>query len=772
VKKINIFCVFGILTLFLLLTINPVYGNFEQTDTENIIFYFNFSEPQIKKIKNSNYERINLENLENTNNINEPCLPVKPLKILLPYGKEVDTIEVITSGKTSIGNYHNIELGRMLHPNNEKQVLFKDVIKKEINSFHSEKIFEKIGTYNFRGSTVLFLNLHPVQYNIETGEITYFKNINLKVNTKDSNHVGLFRKHPDDLEVIKSYVDNPSLIDTYHKSVVSSNRDTYEYIIITGEDFLTTSGDYCFQDLIQSKINKGLTAGIFSVEDIVLNPDYGVNGAWGDNNPSNPFYLYPITGDMGQFDDDPARIRNFIRYAYSELGTKYVLLAGDADLGDPSQNVVPARFIYANETGLPLFGDDWFEEDDIPSDIYYACLDGNFNYDGDNRWGEDGIGNNITDIDEADLLSEVWVGRACIDSDDEVSNFVMKTIGFESSTGSYLNNILFVGEYLGFPGVSEYGGNYKDLLLPIVPGDFIVDTLYDRDLPSHWTKEDMINILNNETRFLINHDGHSYYGYNMRMNNDDVDSLVNDNYFFVYSHGCMAGGFDNPDGYDCIAEHYTVKTQHGAYGGIWNARFGLGSNNTLDSPSGALDISFFKALFEQDIGEMGRASYYSKEDNIPRINENGFRWCFYETNLFGDPELNFFNHTGSNPPAKPQKPQGPINGKPGELLTYCTVTTDPDGDDLYYWFDWGDKTNTGWIGPYQSGEEVCWDHKWDERGTYQIRVKAKDFYSIGSEWSDPLSVKIPRSKGIYNIPLLKLFERYPILYLILRYLVI
>jgi hypothetical protein len=346
----------------------------------------------------------------------------------------------------------------------------------------------------------------------------------------------------------------------------------------------------------------------------------------------------------------------------------------------------------------------------------------------------------------------------------------MKTIIYEATSDPYLQDILLVGEHLGFPGVSEWGGNYKDLLLPYIPGSYNVDTLYDRDLPEFWTKYDIMDIINTDTPHIINHDGHSYYGYNMRMVNNDVDSLTNDKYFFVYSHGCMAGGFDNPDGYDCIAEHFTVKTTHGAIGGIWNARFGLGSNNTLDSPSGAYDISFFKALFVEGIGEMGRASHYSKEDNIPRINENGMRWCFYETNLFGDPEISFFNHTGESPPAKPGKPTGPLSGKPGVEYEYCTIGTDPDGDDLHYWFDWGDNTNSGWVGPFASGDFGCAKHTWSKKGSYEIRVKAKNEKGLQSEWSDPLIVTMPRHKVIDNHFLLNILEKFPRLLPLLRYL--
>jgi hypothetical protein len=49
------------------------------------------------------------------------------------------------------------------------------------------------------------------------------------------------------------------------------------------------------QYFAQSKIDKGLSADIFTVEEIVSNPKYSINGTWGDNNPDNPFYQSEIT---------------------------------------------------------------------------------------------------------------------------------------------------------------------------------------------------------------------------------------------------------------------------------------------------------------------------------------------------------------------------------------------------------------------------------------------------------------------------------------------
>lgn len=110
-------------------------------------------------------------------------------------------------------------------------------------------------------------------------------------------------------------------------------------------------------------------------------------------------------------------------------------------------------------------------------------------------------------------------------------------------------------------------------------------------------------------------------------------------------------------------------------------------------------------------------------------------------------------------PDKPEKPSGPENGKVGTEYTYCTTTTDPDGDDVYYWFDWGEFNNSGWVGPFNSGEMVCVNYTWAQKGTYQIKVKAKDLDGQESPWSDPLTITMKKSKAVTNSILLRLLQR-------------
>ncbi|MFE3846038.1 SBBP repeat-containing protein [Thermoplasmatota archaeon] len=103
----------------------------------------------------------------------------------------------------------------------------------------------------------------------------------------------------------------------------------------------------------------------------------------------------------------------------------------------------------------------------------------------------------------------------------------------------------------------------------------------------------------------------------------------------------------------------------------------------------------------------------------------------------------------NNPPDKPIL-SGPESGKSEELYGYSAITNDFENDEIHYIFDWGDGTDSGWIGPISSGEECLANYSWNENGDYSIKVKAKDDKGMESEWSDPLIISVPKSKIIQS----------------------
>jgi len=581
------------ITMLFLISFHPANANKMQIK-------FEFSKPLIIE-KNDTYE-IDMKNCEKME-VNGMLLPVKPLAILLPPFKDVKKIDVY-GRKIYLGNYK---------PERAKGIVANGIVLKSMAKYDSSiPPYHKVGVYGLRGYKILALDLFPVVY--EKGKLFYYKSMEVEIELKNGKLNELYRGLEKDKQWVKMHVINPWIADEYP---VKKLNQKYEYLIITNEKLKKA-----FERLAEYKEKHGIKTKIVTVESIVSNSSF-----WDE--------MYPI------FNDTQAKIRRFIRYAYENWGIEYVLLGGDADVKNESSNIVPARYLYATCHGLPLGKEDELEAY-IPSDVYYACLDGTFNTDMDDKWGENASGNSATHQDEADLYAEVWVGRACVDSIEEANNIINKTIAYEEGQNDKaLMQVLLLGEYLGFGGPAQWGGNHKENVVPYIPSSYNITRLYDKF--NEWSKYELASIINKGVN-IVNHDGHGWTTYALKMRNKDLSLFKNDDYFFLYSQTCLAGSFDNwypEDHYyedDCFAEHLTTS-QHGAFACIMNARYGLGRENSTDSPGERYDLSFFKGLFEKNIREIGRANHFSKEDNVWRIDENGMRWTYYETNLFGDPQV-------------------------------------------------------------------------------------------------------------------------------------
>jgi hypothetical protein len=120
----------------------------------------------------------------------------------------------------------------------------------------------------------------------------------------------------------------------------------------------------------------------------------------------------------------------------------------------------------------------------------------------------------------------------------------------------------------------------------------------------------------------------------------------------------------------------------------------------------------------------------------------------------------------SHPPSTPVV-TGPSKGKIHGNYTYSASATDPDGDALFYMFDWGDGTNTSWFGPYSSGTVVLYRHAWSNRGSFNVRVKAKDTTGLESDWG-VLPIRMPLTPPTLLLDLLEwLLHLFPLLQFLL-----
>jgi C1A family cysteine protease len=135
---------------------------------------------------------------------------------------------------------------------------------------------------------------------------------------------------------------------------------------------------------------------------------------------------------------------------------------------------------------------------------------------------------------------------------------------------------------------------------------------------------------------------------------------------------------------------------------------------------------------------------------------------FYISTVDYDPE-------GNNLPPTVPTINGPNKGIPGNEYTYTLTSEDPDdAGELYYYVEWDDDTNSGWFGPFESGEPATVNHSWSSLGKYVVKAKAKDASDAESDWGT-LTITIPRSKVFsFSVTFLKFLQVHPYIFPLLQ----
>jgi len=95
----------------------------------------------------------------------------------------------------------------------------------------------------------------------------------------------------------------------------------------------------------------------------------------------------------------------------------------------------------------------------------------------------------------------------------------------------------------------------------------------------------------------------------------------------------------------------------------------------------------------------------------------------------------------NRPPDVPEMPDGPIKGYVNKDARYTASTTDQDGDQVKFIFDWGDKS-TSETEFVSSSEKASASHRWQQSGTYRVGVKAIDSKGAESLPSKLLAVRV------------------------------
>ena len=561
--------------------------------------FFQSSDITYNKIKN--YDAIIIKNLNVTYQPGEPQLPLHIIHFLIPSGTRVSNVQIIkTESDTLLGNY-------LLYPVQEPVILSKTdenikFTEPKAEIYYSPLAFPKTiikysGNANSGGNNIAGFFVYPMQYLPDKQKVIFYSFIQFRISTEPTDKKYITLNNPTKAQqnhlqkITTSLAVNSkdvNQISNVRKAAILSEE--CQYLIITNKSYFNN-----FQPLVDWKTKKGVPAGIVSVESI-KNNYHGI--------------------------DDAEKIRNCIKDYYQNYGTIWVLLGGDTD-------VVPHRTAFAISCGTSYNPVD----DEIPCDLYFSDLDGNWDFNRNGRYGEV--------ADSVDLFPEVLVGRAAVGTRYEADTFVSKILAYEKPLDiDYQTNVLFAAEILWNDPYTDSGIG-KDMIEheKFPENVFNITKLYES--LGNESEASVVSKINSGQN-IINHDGHAWHSL-MSVGSGSLTSLTMEGlrnhpkYGILFSIGCWPAAFDR----DCVAEAFLTNPQGGGVAFIGNSRYGWGSpGNPGYGYSDRYDHQFYHALFQDKISNIGATLSLSKAHFIPYSRqENVYRWCMYQVNLLGDPEM-------------------------------------------------------------------------------------------------------------------------------------
>lgn len=577
---------------------------------------YHFSDYSIQQI--GNYQLIHMDNCLNTGPAGEPSLPWYAVKLLLPPGEKAVSFSIETSGKQNIPGTFNIypqQSSRPVSHGSSGEFLLDNEVYASSEAYPYAHSGELTTSY-MNGYSIALLSICPLRYNPAEGSLSMFTQMTVNIKTEKvraaEEALELLSSSANVLGRVNAFVQNPETLTNYPRK--ENRSDDYQLLIITPQAFEDE-----FEDLSSLYLIRGLLTEVATVED--------------------------ITSTMsGQ--DAQEQIRNYIIQEYTAHNIESVLLGGDVEH-------VPYRGFYCYvQSGAG------YSDDDIPADLYYSALDGTWNDNGDNLWGE---------IGEDDLLPEIAVGRFSFSNQTELNAMLNKTTAYQDTPilGEFTNPLL-AGEHLWSDPLT-WGSDYLRLLVGYhddngyttigIPPEHTIDTLYERW--QSWYGSTIISEIN-EGKSFVHHSGHANSSSVMHLGIGDITNAnfsqvngITHNFTFVQSHGCICGAFDDSD---CIMEHM-VKIENFAAAVIGNSRYGWFNEGQTEGPAAHLHREMMDALYEEQIGRIGAAFVECKIQTAPWITapgqheEGALRWNFYDINILGDPSLQIWTDEPFTPTA-------------------------------------------------------------------------------------------------------------------------
>ena len=584
------------LHLTLLLALVCLFAN-----AQTIEMSYSFGNPTVTELQG--YEQIQFRGCMQSALAGQPSLPWQSVSLMLPQGQEAESIEVELYDFQEIENSVNLFPYQPSRTMNDitPRALVKDEQLYASKAIYPVKNHGVVTTQYKNGYAFAFSAFTPVQYIPATGRVIYAKSAKVRVNLKaaKADHSAMLWGTPEIKNSVKRLAQNPEMIDSYETRGREVNA--YDMLIITDQSFVNGYDEY---------------------------REY-YNGIGLRNRIATTADIYAATEGA----DNQDKIRNYIIQEYQNNGIIMVVLGGDV-------NLVPYRGLYCYVTS----GGGDQESSNIPADLYYSGLDGTWNDNDNNRWGEPG---------EDDLVPEIGISRMSFKSASELQNMIHKTLSYQQNPvlGEF-HKVILAGEHL-YDNPTSNGSDYLELLIgthddngyttTCYPVDYDFNKLYEEE--GNWSGSLLKQAINAGTSY-VHHDGHAnstYVAgwYSIESNDFSNVNGTTHNYTFFHSQGCDCGAFDE----NCILEDM-VTMENFAVAVIGNSRYGWFNEGQTEGPGCHLEREMTDAQFYDRIGLLGCAISEGKAMTAPWVTapgqweEGALRWNFYDMNVLGDGAVN------------------------------------------------------------------------------------------------------------------------------------
>lgn len=528
-----------------------------------------------------------------------PALPYYPLRILLPEG-------CTNFSYTAVFSDSLVSTGIAMTANSTAQV---------VDSIHSSPTaatingpnhvvyqgIKDVGRYRYA-----YFLVSPFTYHLQSHKLYYSHQVGVSLSNYIISNTGGSTVYADDIN-LPIWFNNPDDGDVYYSDFQPlSGGSQIDYLIITKESIISN-----FERLRRWKSTKGLRVAVVRLE-VIYNH---------------------YQGSTYQ-----EKIKRCIEDYYS-IGTRFVLLGGD-------DTVVPAKLVTAKCGNIITT---------TPCDLYYACFNGDYNWDGNHN----GICGELDD--NIDLKPQVYVTRLPVRTGQQILDYTDKLISYEKTPQqvNYLCRLLDTG----YPALSIWGSagaGYN--------GDdarYYLGKVYDDYIQPWWGGnryylfKDQSSLVGGSTYFLtagnleteLNKGYHFVHEYSHgdfdkwrvpgNYSTSNAAAQMNDNTSLVVTNACHTNAFDKET---CLSEALLRNPDGGALAYFGSSRYGFGDSSGRILYSVLYDALFFYNLFRgfplynRNFGAVAAEAKRMLADDS-ETESDPYRWLQFTINPVGDPEM-------------------------------------------------------------------------------------------------------------------------------------